>query len=384
MTTLFLLLFALTIELDSINLSLNRGVRITFAPAAEGEMKREGTVTRINITVDPLRPPATLGQMLNTYVVWAVSPEGVYENLGELQIDRNKGEFEGTTRLSQLGILITAEPHYMVDRPSSAVAYRSQNTSGTRRVTIQAQVGIDDYSTLKPSAPAVHSSVVQARTAVQIAQSVDAERIAASEFRQARVALGSMEELITRGAPLEILWPTANEAIRSGQRAVTATREKVAAMQLEGAKAELQTLGSEKQRLDARIRELTQEQAATATQIRALQESVATAKSETATARSEKEEVEVRAQRAERELAELKQKQEQLQGRLRITLSTDLFDQNGLTEAGRDALIRIHNIAEVIPGPIRLEGDASENALKAATEFLILAGIPQDRIITRR
>jgi len=55
-----------------------------------------------------------------------------------------------------------------------------------------------------------------------------------------------------------------------------------------------------------------------------------------------------------------------------------------LTEAGRDALIRIHNIAEVIPGPIRLEGNAPETAIRAATEFLILAGTPQDRITTRR
>lgn len=227
MTTLLFLLFALTIELDTVNLSLNGAVKITFAPSGKAEMRREGTVTRVKIDVDRLRPPTSWGQPLNTYVVWAVSPEGIIDNLGELQVDRNKGEFNGTTRLTQLGLLITAEPHYMVDRPSSAAAYRSQNVSGeSRRLTTTIDVGIYDYSTLKASSPGPHSSIVQARTAFQIAQNAGAERIAEPEFRQARVAIGSMEELITRAAPLEILWPTANEAIRLAQRAATAAREK--------------------------------------------------------------------------------------------------------------------------------------------------------------
>jgi hypothetical protein len=232
MTTLLFLFLALTIELDAVNVPLNGDVKITFAPSGKLEMRREGTVTHVKIEVDRLRPPASWGQPLNTYVVWAVSPEGVFDNLGELQIDRDKGEFNGTTRLTQLGLLITAEPHYMVDRPSSAAVYRSQNVSGeSRRMTIPVDVGIYDYSTLKPSPAAIHSSVVQARAAFQIAQNAGAERIAEAEFRQARVVLGSMEELITRAAPLEILWPTANEAIRLSQRAVTAAREKQHATQ---------------------------------------------------------------------------------------------------------------------------------------------------------
>jgi hypothetical protein len=379
MTTLLLLFFALTIELDTVNIPLDSDVKITFAPAGKAEMKREGTVTHVKVEVDQLRPPIA---PLNTYVVWAVSPEGIFENLGELQVDRNKGAFQGTTRLNQLGLLITAEPHYMVDRPSPAAAYRSQNTSGeTRRTKILVEVGQYDYADLKAPPPGPHPAVVQARAAFQIAQNAGAERIAESEFRQARVALGSMEELITRAAPLDILWPAANDAIRSAQRAVTAARERAILADLQNTKAEVETLTAEKQRLDARIRELTQEltqeQTAAAEQIRILRANIGTAS-------SEKDEAEARAQSAERELAQLKQKQEELQGHLNLELRNDFYDDTGLTEAGRDALIRIHNIAEVIPGPIRLEGNAPENAMKAAMEFLILAGTLQDRIMTRR
>ena len=53
----------------------------------------------------------------------------------------------------------------------------------------------------------------------------DGRRIYA-EFRNAQVAIGSLEELITRSAPPDILWPTANEAIGWSQRAAMAARGK--------------------------------------------------------------------------------------------------------------------------------------------------------------
>jgi hypothetical protein len=372
---ILLLLFALTVELDTVNLPVNSEVKITFAPSGKADLKREGTITLVKIEVDQLRPPIA---PLNTYVVWAVSPEGLFENLGELQMNKNKGEFYGTTRLSQLGLLITAEPHYMVDRPSSAAAWRSQNIGGeTRRVTIPFEVGQYDYSKLKPSAPAGNPYVVQARSALQIAQNAGAEQVAEVEFRHARVALGAMEELITRAAPLDILLPAANEAIRWAQKSVTAGRDRVTLKELEDAKSELAALRAEKQQIDARIQQLTQEQAAAAEQIRTLQAALGSTNSEKVAA-------EERAQNVERKLDELNRKQDELQGHLNLDLRNDYYNDSGLTEAGRDALIRIHNFAEVIPGPIRLEGNAPETAIKAATEFLILAGTPQDRITTRR
>jgi hypothetical protein len=372
---MLLLLFALTIQLDTVDLPVNGAVKMTFAPAGKAELKREGTVTWVNIEVDQLRPPAA---PLNTYVVWAVSPEGVFENLGELQMNRNKGAFIGTTRLTQLGLLITAEPHYMVDRPSATATWRSQNTGGeTRRVTIPIEVGQYDYSNLKPSPPSVNTYLVQARSALQIAQAAGAEQIAEQEFRQARVALGAMEELITRAAPPDILLPAAHEAIRWAQKAVTAAREKVPSKELQDAKSEVAALMAQKQQLDARILQLTQEQAAATEQIRTLQAGAGSAN-------SEKDAAEARAQNAEREFQQLKQKQDELQGHLTVDLKAEFYNDGGLTDAGRDALLRVHNLAEVIPGPIRLGGNAPESAVKAATEFLILAGTPQDRITTRR
>jgi hypothetical protein len=221
-----LVVFALTtVDFDIATLPLSGDVRIALTPGGRGELRREGTVSRVRIDIDRIALPSTLGPAFNTYVVWAVSPEGTFDNLGELAINGTKGQFAATTRLTQFGLVISAEPHYMVDRPSSSVAFRSEASTDVRRRTARIEVGQYDYSALKPTpGTAVHASVTQARAAFQIAQGAGAAQLAAQDFRNAQAAIGALEELISRAAPLDILWPTANEAIRWSQRAATTAR----------------------------------------------------------------------------------------------------------------------------------------------------------------
>jgi hypothetical protein len=225
---LFFLLAASTVDLDVVAVPLTNPVKVVLAPNARGELKREGTVTDVRIDIDRINPPSTLGPAFNTYLVWAITPEGILDSLGEVEVKGVKGQFVGTTRFTQFGVLITAEPHYLVDRPSSAVVFRSQNTgTDIRKKTVPVDVGVYDYSQLKPrTAAGVQNSVAQARIAFQIAQAAGADRLAPTEFRNAQVALGALEELVTRATPFDILWPTANEAIGWSQRAVTAARAK--------------------------------------------------------------------------------------------------------------------------------------------------------------
>ena len=116
----------------------------------------------------------------------------------------------------------------MVDRPSSAVAYRTQiPKTDVRRKSVSIEVGAYDYSAIvATTSVGVQGWVVQARAAFQIAKTAGADRLAPEEFRNAQVAIGSLEELITRSAPPDILWPTANEAIGWSQRAAMAARAK--------------------------------------------------------------------------------------------------------------------------------------------------------------
>jgi len=224
---LLFVLAAATVDLDVVTVPLSNPVRLVFAQGARGEVKRDGAVTKVTIEIDRIAAPSTLGPALNTYVVWAITPEGIIDNLGELELKGAKGQLTATTRLAQFGLLITAEPHYMVDRPSSAVVHRSQSPeTDPRRRMMSVEVGAYDYSQLKPAPAAAQNAVVQARAAVQVAQAAGADRLAPAEFRNAQAALGALEELVNRAAPLDILWPTANEVIGRAQWAATAARSK--------------------------------------------------------------------------------------------------------------------------------------------------------------
>src|SRR5438874_2510360 len=123
---LFLVLALTNVDFDIVTVPPSGDVKALLPPAGRLEVKREGTVSRLKIDIDQITAPSAKAVGFNTYVVWAVSPEGVFDNLGELDVNRSKGQFSATTRLTEFGILISAEPHYMVDRPSSSVAYRSQ------------------------------------------------------------------------------------------------------------------------------------------------------------------------------------------------------------------------------------------------------------------
>src|SRR6266850_1264628 len=200
MTTLSLfLLFALTtVDVDIVSLPLDRAVEVTLMPAGKAEIRREGTLTRVKVEVDRLQAPASLGTALTTYLLWAVSPEGFLENLGELDINGNKGQLNATTRFGQLGLLITAEPHFMVDLPSSAVAYRSVGTrQEVRHMAVPVDVGMYDYSMLKPVWPAAGEAIRWSQRAVTVARTKNAER----ELAEVKQKLLELESQLKAARP---------------------------------------------------------------------------------------------------------------------------------------------------------------------------------------
>jgi hypothetical protein len=399
MLALLLLLAVTTADVVVVSLPMQGGVVVPLAPAAKAELRREGTITRVKIEAERLPPATTLGAASNIYVAWSVSPEGFFENMGELD---EKGRLEATTRFEQLGILVTAEPHYLVDRPSSAVVFRSGSPQDAkiRRVTLPVEVGTYDYSTIQfppkepvSALPALPSVIVQARYAFQIARSVGADRLAEAELRQAQIAIDTVEEMLRRQSPLEIIWPTANEAIRKSQLAVEASREKVVLLALENSKADAATLRANNQRLETRVQEMTEQQNAAGDQIRRLDADLATARAGFAAARQEiqrfgeeRERAAVRERELDAQIAELRERLNSLQQDLTIRLREEFMapDGTGLTDAGREVLTRVLNFAAIIAGPVRIEGPASDALFEAARQFFIEAGIPQDRIITLR
>ncbi len=66
--------------------------------------------------------PARYGAQYLTYVLWAISPEGQPERLGEIVTNHHdEGKLQVSTSLQTFGLLVTAEPYFAVTKPSPVV-----------------------------------------------------------------------------------------------------------------------------------------------------------------------------------------------------------------------------------------------------------------------
>ena len=111
-------------------------------PLAKGEAtvrRRRGT-TEIEVKLEHLKPAILFGGDFNTYVLWTVSPEGVAVNAGELLQRGHRSRVDATTPLSTFGMFVTAEPHFLVDEPSSFVVLQNAQSSLTRGSHMQSSV----------------------------------------------------------------------------------------------------------------------------------------------------------------------------------------------------------------------------------------------------
>ena len=94
-----------------------------LSPKAHGDatVKGKDGYIEIDANFESLEAPQKFGPEFLTYVVWAITPEGRAQNLGELQVSGDDGELRVTTELQAFGLVVTAEPYFAVTRPSDAV-----------------------------------------------------------------------------------------------------------------------------------------------------------------------------------------------------------------------------------------------------------------------
>ena len=92
-------------------------------PNASGEARVESKTgcLEINAKLNGLLPANKFGLEYLTYVLWAVTPEGRANNLGEIILSDGKSEIHVTTDLQAFGLIVTAEPYFAVTQPSDLV-----------------------------------------------------------------------------------------------------------------------------------------------------------------------------------------------------------------------------------------------------------------------
>ena len=99
----------------------------TLLPGAKGEAKVTSERGKIAIDAhfDGLTPANGFGREYLTYVLWAISPDGRAQNLGEVLPENTKNNIKVTTALQSFGLIITAEPYFSVTEPSDVVVLQN-------------------------------------------------------------------------------------------------------------------------------------------------------------------------------------------------------------------------------------------------------------------
>ncbi len=114
-----------------------RGTALMPAATGDASVTANTGATRISLHFDHLSNPAQFGPEYLTYVLWAITPEGRAERLGELTLKDANSHTAGlyaTTDLQSYGMIVTAEPYFSVSQPSDVVVMENflrNDTAGT-------------------------------------------------------------------------------------------------------------------------------------------------------------------------------------------------------------------------------------------------------------
>jgi len=337
---------AVTYPLEEIVMLQFRGT--TRFPRMKGEAKIQRTKkngTEVELSVSKMPRPFELGAGYATYVVWAISPDGQVDNLGEI---RRRGFFDFdskisvTTPLQTFALIVTAEPHFLVRRPSRAIMLENLNpysASGRTLATTKAiqyfgntsdyfsdartpEIAETDYSKTP-------STILQAKQAMALARFAGAQRDAIEELQQAATLLQNAENGWKAGRDEEAVDITARQAISTAVKAETTAvarkeaREKRnektrqdaeirdAENKVTDAQSEVAEIRAELAR-ETRNRELAERDAMNyANQVKELRDEISKLREELGRTKNESEDVKVRLARIEGEKQVIERQQEE-------------------------------------------------------------------------
>jgi outer membrane protein OmpA-like peptidoglycan-associated protein len=192
----------------------------------------KSTPTQLRVEVEHLKPASNFGLEYLTYVLWAISPEGVPSNLGELDVHDAKGSIRASTPMQAFALVITAEPYYAVTQPSEKLVAQNEpgdNTNGwIRSVEVH-------YQAVPASLYAAQNQAIQepvygidknvplalreARNAVRIARVAHADQYASAPLDRAQQLLSQADDYYHRKQPTKAIETIAREATQAAEAA---------------------------------------------------------------------------------------------------------------------------------------------------------------------
>jgi outer membrane protein OmpA-like peptidoglycan-associated protein len=412
-------------DLDAVNyLHRSGSTKIAFKgttllPMAKGEAKVESERGGIHIEAkfEGLPPANGFGPEYLTYVLWAITPDGRPNNLGEILPAGTKTDIDVTTALQSFGMVVTAEPYFSVSAPSDVVvlqnviiedktngvlekvnAHYSLLPRGTYAQTegsnsIMNPITRDEKSPLE---------LYQANNAIRIAQTAGAEKYAPDIMQQAMQDLKNASDIDSNkkgDRKMEITF--ARQAVQRAEDARLVTLRKQAAERQQNelnarkeaeAQAQQSQMQAQQAQLDAERAKAAQAQA-DAERARAEAEA-ATAQARAAEANKSAENANAVRERLREQLNSVLATSESARG-LIVNMSDVLFDTGRYTlkPATQISLAKVAGILQAYPGlKLQVEGytdsvgsdeynqKLSENRADSVKNFLVTQGVQQTNI----
>jgi outer membrane protein OmpA-like peptidoglycan-associated protein len=190
--------------------------------------------TRVELSIDNMPRAYELGGVYTTFVLWAISPDGHVDNLGEIKRSGSgliDSKIDVTTPLQTFALLVTAEPHFLVHSPSRMVVMENLapvtirdaqletsriqyigNTSDYFRDANVPQIAETDFRDIPVA-------LLGARQAINLARYAGAERDAPNELRAAQADLAQAESALRMRQVEREIDILARQAISSGAQA---------------------------------------------------------------------------------------------------------------------------------------------------------------------
>jgi outer membrane protein OmpA-like peptidoglycan-associated protein len=216
----------------------NGSVKIIFQATdllkgAIGEAKVQAKNNRMEVEAkfERIDDATKFGLQYLTYVLWAISPEGRAENLGELILKNGSAELDAGTEMQTFGMIVTAEPYFAVTQPGDMVVLENNPTAASGNVeNIDATFELLGRGAYSSSNTKIEGAIFgidrntplelfEARNAVRIAGNAGAGKYAASAWAKTQQELASAEDAYRQKRDRKVVEAASRDAAETAEDA---------------------------------------------------------------------------------------------------------------------------------------------------------------------
>lgn len=173
-------------------------------PYAKGQLRVQNKqgVTYIEGEISKLEPATKFGGPFLTYVLWAITPEGSVNNLGEVLVNGSSARIKATTNQQSFGLILTAEPYFAITVPSEMVVVENtilpETLGKIEAVDAKYELlergkyesGVFEALRIDPKVPL---ELYQARNAARIGEWLGIDKYATESWAKAQIELKNAE-----------------------------------------------------------------------------------------------------------------------------------------------------------------------------------------------